>query len=285
MRQRLVTKILPRLSTEQCADYRHAGYLVIPRLIEQDNVAVLAAACDGLEDKARTMTSDTYSGVAFFNLHKACDPFDPQIDSYAAHQGVLRRVTYPYAVCHTIDACRSHPALLGVMRSLLGDDVNQLVNQINFNPPGLGLGWGWHQDYRFRRPGLQNSLLNYVQCLIAIDPCNVETGGLRLIPESDRRGGLALDSNPENARQLLKDESYVTPSLAPGDAVIFNPYVIHGSTPNTSLHPRRVFINGYANANFCDYGRTVMAGGEALTGSQAMEYEDDPVRLAKASKY
>ena len=280
-----MTTILPLLSTEQCADYRRAGYLVIPRLLDQKSVAILAAACDGLEDKARTMMSDTFIGVAFFNLHKACDPFDPNIDFYRAHQGVLRRVTYPYAVCNTIDTFRCHPALLGVMRAVLGEDVKQLVNQVNFNPPGLGLGWGWHQDYRFRRPGLQNSLLNYVQCLVAIDACNVETGGLRLIPESDRRGGLALDADPENTRQLLKDESYVTPCLAPGDAVIFNPYVIHGSTPNTSSHPRRVFINGYANSAFCDYGRTVMTGSEAASGNQAMEYEDDPARLAKASKY
>jgi ectoine hydroxylase-related dioxygenase (phytanoyl-CoA dioxygenase family) len=34
--------------------------------------------------------------------------------------------------------------------------------------------------------------------------------------------------------------------LDPGDVVLFGPFVIHGSSPNTSDGPRRLFLQGYA---------------------------------------
>jgi ectoine hydroxylase-related dioxygenase (phytanoyl-CoA dioxygenase family) len=34
--------------------------------------------------------------------------------------------------------------------------------------------------------------------------------------------------------------------MQPGDVAFFSPYAIHGSQPNNSKGPRRVFINGFA---------------------------------------
>ena len=52
--------------------------------------------------------------------------------------------------------------------------------------------------------------------------------------------------------------------MQPGDVAFFHPYSIHGSEPNISQGPRRVFINGFAypGANQKKYpghgaGRTV----------------------------
>ncbi len=171
------------------------------------------------------------------------------------------------------------------MRSLLGDDIVQLVNQMNFNPPGIGTGWGWHQDYRFRKGGLQNPLENYVQCLIALDVCNTETGGLRLIPRSHELGSLKLDLDPDASEQQFRGTESVTPLLNPGDGVIFNPFMVHGSTPNRSAHQRRVFINGYAAKSHCDYGNAVLRDGAPCLDDADMEYEHDPQTVAKSSKY
>jgi ectoine hydroxylase-related dioxygenase (phytanoyl-CoA dioxygenase family) len=34
--------------------------------------------------------------------------------------------------------------------------------------------------------------------------------------------------------------------MSAGSVLLFGPYSVHGSQPNTSARPRRTFINGYA---------------------------------------
>jgi len=201
--------------------------------------------------------------------------------------GVLRRVTYPYALSPTFDRFRTHPTLMKVIRSLLGDDVVQLVNQVNFNPPGLGTGWGWHQDYRFRRQGVGDMAVNFVQTIIAIDHSSQRNGGIRLVPGSFKLGALTLDLDVENAEQHFDATTAITPALEPGDAVLFNPYVIHGSTANQSSEQRRIYINGFARRSACpEHGIPVLAQGAVVAEPKGfMEFENDPGKLPLAAKY
>lgn len=186
----MTTTIPARLSTNQVEQFRGEGFLVLPALFGAPELAELRTAFLCLVKFAADLSADYYEGVTYFNLHRDGNPFAKDLAEKAVRPGVLRRITYPYACDEAIDRLRHHPAILGTMRSVLGDDIVQLVNQMNFNSPAIGTGWGWHQDYRFRKPGLQDPLHNYVQCLIALDPCNETTGGLRLIPRSHELGGL-----------------------------------------------------------------------------------------------
>lgn len=63
---------------------------------------------------------------------------------------------------------------------------------------------------------------------------------------------------------LFDVKTAVALTMKPGDVAFFHPYSIHGSQPNNSNGPRRVFINGFAypGANKKKYpgrgtGRTV----------------------------
>jgi ectoine hydroxylase-related dioxygenase (phytanoyl-CoA dioxygenase family) len=67
--------------------------------------------------------------------------------------------------------------------------------------------------------------------------------------------------------QYLEQERIRAVTMRAGDAVLFGPYAIHGSTVNRSNGPRRLFINGYCceGANSRVYpgvgaGRLVVAG-------------------------
>jgi ectoine hydroxylase-related dioxygenase (phytanoyl-CoA dioxygenase family) len=259
--------------------------VVVRNVFSKDDLAWLRQGCDELCQQAATFEQDTFVGVTFFNMFRDADPFHQAIDKIPVQAGKVRRVTYPYAVSKIFDAYRTHPNLLAVVASLLGDDIVQVVNQVNFNHPGGSAGWGWHQDYRFRRAGIVNPQTDFVQTLLAIDLCSLETGGLRVIPQSDRLGCLSLDKEPERAETYFDVKKAVTPELQPGDVICFNPLIIHGSTPNRSPWQRRVYINGFAKASIPFGLRVLNNGVPERRHDSKMEYEGDQATLPKASKY
>lgn len=266
--------------------YKNDGFTIVRNVFPQDVLQEISIAFDELKIQARSFSSDTFVGPTYFNLHRDCDPFDQNILTFTPITGELRRVTYPYLVSPALDTYRTWEPLLRIVEQILGNDIVQLVNQANFNPPKRGTGWGWHQDYRFRRKGLTNIPFSFVQCLLAVDFCSKANGGIRLVPQSDKLGPLTLDTCPEKFTRCAGDLEIVQPDMQPGDVVFFNPYVIHGSTPNLSQLDRRVYINGYASASAVPHGIPVMRHGVIIpTANGIMEFEEDPNFLPTAAKY
>lgn len=273
------------LKPQDVATYHEQGYVVARGVFTEAELEELRSACDELEDQARLMKEDTFEGVTFFALHRAANPFAKHIGTVPPVAGQLRRVTYPYALNGTFDRYRTHPRLLALASTVLGPDVKQIVNQVNFNPPGGGVGWGWHQDYRFRKAGIKDLHADFLQTLTAIDLCTRETGGLRVVPKSDRLGPLKLDYDNENAEAFFDAKTAVTPEMQPGDVILFNSHLIHGSTANNSKNKRRVYINGFARGN-ATVGMWVLKNGKAVPEAHgSMEYEGDRDIIPKASKY
>ena len=130
--------------------------------------------------------------------------------------------------------------------------MNQLINQAHFKIPGDNVAFPWHQDSENRgygKPGWKdvNGRGSFVQQAIAIDDVTEENGPLKFIPGSCKLGHLGLLSrSKEERRTLFNPDDAVTGIMKAGSVALFNPYVIHGSEPNRSQKPRRVFINGYA---------------------------------------
>jgi hypothetical protein len=275
------------LNAAQIAQYRADGYTVARAVVGPEGIEQLRLACDELCEKARDLVEDTFFGVTFFNIMRLANPFAKNAATAPVVPGVVRRVTYPYALSATLNRYRAYPRLIEAVGRLLGPDIKQIVNQVNFNPPMVGQGWGWHQDYRFRKQGIADVTSNFVQTIIAIDPCNTHTGGLRLVPRSFELGDLKLDADNENAERYFDATLAVTPELSPGDVVLFNSHVIHGSTANCSPNPRRVYINGFVRASACpSHGMWVCQRGiptSEVLGK--MEYEGDTKTLPLASKY
>jgi ectoine hydroxylase-related dioxygenase (phytanoyl-CoA dioxygenase family) len=273
------------LSKDDIAHYREHGYVVARGVMSADDVATLRRGCDELAAQAREMQNDTFVGTTFFALHRPVNPFAKNANETPPVPGLLRRVTYPYAQSAIFNQYRAHPRLLACVAALLGPDLKQIVNQVNFNPPKSTSGWGWHQDYRFRKAGIGNLVQDFVQTITAIDVCSTLTGGLRVVPGSAKLGDLKLDTNNEQAEDHFDPTKAVTPEMQPGDVVFFNSHVIHGSTANRSDNPRRVYINGYARGT-SKIGMPVLVAGKPTTEiTGKMEYEGDLELLPKASKY
>ncbi len=275
----------PIISNDDVLFYRQEGYLIVRNVLSPADVSQLKLACDELQELGATFEADAFLGKAFFNVFRDANPFAANIEAVAAVRGRIRRVTYPYAVSKILNSYRVHQRLLGSVTPILGESVNQIVNQVNFHFPKSSSGWGWHQDYRFRKPGIPTIQQNFVQTITAIDLCNIETGGLRLIPRSHELGDLKLDVDNENAETFFDAKKSITPVLQPGDTILFNSHTIHGSQANRSENIRRVYINGFALGT-STIGMPVVRNGQIIPEvAGKMEYEDDRESLPKASKY
>ena len=66
------------------------------------------------------------------------------------------------------------------------------------------------------------------------------------LPYNEEDETISKYFNPNDAEPIM---------MKPGTVALFGPYTIHGSKPNLSDKPRRVFINGFAypGANSRDY--------------------------------
>ena len=219
------------------SDFESQGYAIVRGLLTPDEVAVLAAGFDALLQTARTLGDTSVVDGSSFVLD--ADPFR------------LRRVVW-CGVAEPSLRLGGDPRFLCIARAALGtNDVVQLIQQAHFKLPGDEVDFAWHQDASNRRYGSPewtdtNGRGSFVQIALAIDPMNAENGGLSVLPASHRAGFVAHPKTGALPGDLDLDTA-VTPSLNPGDALIFGPFLIHGSGPNRSPAPRRLFLQGYAS--------------------------------------
>jgi ectoine hydroxylase-related dioxygenase (phytanoyl-CoA dioxygenase family) len=168
---------------------------------------------------------------------------------------------------------RIEPRLLEIVRSLLGSDFKQIVNQMSWKPAGVANGHAFHQDCRFRRPrtAYRELATSYVQTMIAIDEHRVDNGCVLVLPGSHRFGELALDpggtvlGGRDDVVELeaagIDFAASVALELEPGDVALWNPFLVHGSGANVSRRDRRAYLNSYVAAAAADRGEWAMRAG------------------------
>lgn len=245
-----------------------AGYAVVRGFLAADEVAELAAAADALHAEACRHGRPFRHGNLFFQVVPAASDRPAEV----------RMVQWPAWISPVLDSVRRHPAYAALLVPLLGPDIRQVIHQLHWKARGAGSGgdYAWHQDCRSRRPAhaFRNLATSYIQTGIAIDPHGPDSGGLRVIPGSHRRGDLRLRTDevvlgrPTSDADLeavgIDPGSQVALDLAPGDLALWSPYLLHASGPNRSDHGRRFLINGYARGADCDRGEWTFRDGCAV---------------------
>jgi len=257
------------LSPEQINDFYETGFIVIRSLFSAAEMAEVSAGFDRLQAQAASLPADSENAMIMhqgsqFVLRAHPDGGRPSI----------RRVVWVGAAEPVLDHFGEDPRLLAIARDLLGTDAGEhLINQAHFKLPHDGISFPWHQDSQHRGYGTPawtdvNGRGSYVQIALAVDPSTRENGPLKFIPRSCADGHLALKYREDDQTNdpRIRAQDAVDIIAEPGDVAVFGPYTIHGSEPNRSDAPRRVFINGFAapGANHRNYpgheagaGRTV----------------------------
>ena len=240
------------LTPAQIDTFFEEGFLVLREVFETEEIARMTAAFERLEATARSLDETGLHGGSQFVIDPAPRPADVQI----------HRIVWCGAGEPALSEFGRDPRLVRPACQLLETPVvSQLINQAHFKFPGDQVTFEWHQDSKHRRYGTDlwddvTGWGSFVETTTAIDPMTPHNGPLRLIPGSHHRGHIPLDPPtgqiPEDA---YDPERAVTLELDPGDVALFGPFLIHGSGPNESSHPRRLFLNGFAHpeANHRDY--------------------------------
>ncbi len=257
--------------------YDREGFSVIRGVYREAEVAELADAAGALwAEGSRHSRTFRHGNVVF------------RVDADPALGPSLRFVQWAARVNAACARWRIERRLLDIVRTLLGDDLKQIVNQISWKPAGVANGHAFHQDSRFRRPrsAFRDLAASYVQTMIAIDRHSMENGCVLVLPGSHRFGELALDpagtvlGGRDDTAQLeaegLGRARPVGLELEPGDVALWHPRLVHGSRENVSRGDRRAYLNSYVAARNADRGEWAMRGGAPceLGAPVLVDYED-----------
>lgn len=250
------------LTPQQIETYRRDGYLVIPRLIQGEQLAELRALTDRIVSEARGVSAN-----------------DELYDLEPSHSATLPRVRrLKPAIFKRFEFFRAltrDPKITAILTGLLGPDIRLYGGKLNMKSAGYGSPVEWHQDWAFY-PHTNDDVL---ATGIYLDDCDMDNGPLMVIPGShhgptydhhaDGRFCGALD--PE-ANKI--DLSKAVPLMGPaGSMTIHHVRLVHGSALNHSNRQRRLLLHEYAAAdawplmgpgNFDDFNDKMVLGNSSI---------------------
>lgn len=238
------------LTADEVEAFQEQGFVVLQDVWSPAEVAEMREAFVRLYEVAQELrTTRLYKGSSF-----VLNPRD-------GHTAVAR-IVWCGAAEPVLLRYGADPRLLKMAARLLGSrEMDQLINQAHFKMPGDGVGFPWHQDIQHRDKKLGdwqdvNGKGSFVQMLTALHDFTADNGPVLFVPKSHKLGRLSFVgsdySDPAGESEggsfeTQFDVSTAVPALGPaGSVVLFGPYAVHGSYPNSSPKPRFTFINGYA---------------------------------------
>ena len=147
------------------------------------------------------------------------------------------------------------PPLVACMDEACGGPCAVWASEMWIKPPQSSMAVPWHQDDVFWPDPNPRT----VSAWIALTEASAANGGasfvrrsqLRVWPHEDvdeKTGGLNRGIAPAE----VPPEDIWTPSLSPGEAVIFDGRTVHGSQPNLSMRPRVGYSLRYVLDEACD---------------------------------
>lgn len=211
------------------------GFVIIENVFTPEEINQISACFDRLQKTA-------------LQLDQTCEH---QGSQFVVENQRIQRIVWACGAEPVLKILGEHKDILGPVSTFLGsENMDHLICQGHFKLPGDQVDFQWHQDAEHRRYGTHewrdiNGTGSYVQTIAAIDPMRSDNGPVMILPGSHKDGFLNLPEG-DNRIQYVKEKDLVPVELAPGSVMFFGPYLIHGSLPNRSESPRRIFINGFS---------------------------------------
>lgn len=228
------------LGRDQLEHYEKNGFLVMPRLFSQAEIARLladmerlAAAADPTRDDV-IVEPESQAVRSLFRLHTSSD--------------VIRTLA-------------ADPRLAGAARQILGSEVYIHQSRVNFKPAFEGKAFQWHSDFETWHVEDGMPRMHALSMSILLTRNTEHNGPLLVLPGSHLRYIRCVgETPPEHFKQSLRKQAYGVPDrdsltqLAAeadivsciGDAgtvVMFDCNLMHGSSANITPLPRHnVFL-------------------------------------------
>jgi len=246
------------LTSQQIESYRRDGYLVIPRLIEGEQLRELRALTDRIVAEARGVSAN-----------------DDLYDLEASHSAALPRVRrLKPAIFKRYDFFRAltrDPRITSLLSGLLGPNIRLYGGKLNMKSAGYGSPVEWHQDWAFY-PHTNDDVL---ATGIYLDDCDMDNGPLLVIPGSHHGPTYDHHANGRFCGAMDPaacdiDFGRAVPLTGPaGSMTIHHARLVHGSALNRSNRQRRLLLHEYTAAdawplmgvaNFDDFNDRMVLG-------------------------
>lgn len=177
-----------------------------------------------------------------------CEPGQSLLQN---EQRVFGHLVYPW-----IAQLVAHPAVLRVVRALIGPNVLAWVSEFNTKPPRTPGFFSWHQDlYYWRHRYNDLPTIPIVTVWLAITDATEENGAMRVLPGSHAE--LIEHTERPNAHNMLTRAQHVSASIDESKAVHINlnagefsvhhPLLFHASSQNDSDSPRIGLVTRYVS--------------------------------------
>jgi ectoine hydroxylase-related dioxygenase (phytanoyl-CoA dioxygenase family) len=237
----------------------------------------------GADAKALTLVwskplGDPLGGTALANGRHQVKMFEPEADAEAP-------LAAPFILLGSLqfsDACLrtyAHPELLQVAAAINGPDFAPFNEALFIKDPGIGAAVSWHQDgvTHWDSPDFDEDIhgFNFMAQVYGSTAVN----GVWVLPGTHKQGKLDIaELVEESGSERLTGGVPIV--CNPGDVVICNRQLLHGSFPNCGFEPR-------VTVNFGFHKRSsvlgVMGGG---IHSDAQVFDDATVsRRSRAIGY
>jgi ectoine hydroxylase-related dioxygenase (phytanoyl-CoA dioxygenase family) len=225
------------LTDRQLAAYRNDGFVVIPDVFSQAEIAELRA----VTDKFVANSTKVAANDEIYDLEDTHGPADPRV----------RRIKAPHAHHETYKRASRHPAVVAILEELWGS-VRFDTGKLNMKSAGYGSPIEWHQDWAFY-PHTNDDL---AAVGIMLDDFTPENGPMLMVPgshlgpihdhhDADGRFCGAIDPNAAGV-----DFSKAVPCLGKaGSITIHHVRLVHGSATNFSGRERRFLLYQYRAAD------------------------------------
>ena len=217
-----------RLTDEQLKAYAEDGYLLVRKLLDQEEVEMLGRSAreDRVLDQHSFGRADGEGGTVRLSLWN-----HPTDTIY----GMIAR----------------SESLVGSAEQILGGEVYHYHSKMIMKDAKIGGAWAWHQDYGY---WYENGVLfpDLTSVSIAVDKATKENGCLQVIRGSHKMGrvdhvltGDQAGADLERVTQALERLELVYVEMEPGDALFFHANLLHRSDQNRSDKPRWSMICCY----------------------------------------
>jgi ectoine hydroxylase-related dioxygenase (phytanoyl-CoA dioxygenase family) len=211
------------MTSDQRAAFERDGYLVLPSVLDPDEVERYASAVDALYER-HTMAGLLDKGDALHLLG-------------AVH------------ACPDLVPLVSHPAVLGPVWSVLGWNVHVYHSHVDVHPQvpaDKPYRFEWHQDGGRQNVELETDPRPRLSVKVAYwlsDVSEPGRGNLKLTPGSHRIN--RIDGPPRRDLRWPDPPGAIELTPRPGDAVFFDRRIWHSRSDNRSAVTRKAVFLGY----------------------------------------
>ena len=232
----------PAPAMDPTASFRRDGYVVIPDLLDQDEVAATRADLSRLAREA-----DGFGGSPA-GWHLDFEPGQPTGgDDRELRVRKFRDIGLGDAAFW--DLVR-HRRTLEAVDGLIGPGAQLLQTMALVKPPEIGSAKDWHQDIPYFP---LEAGTRVVGVWIALDDATLENGCMQVVPGSHHLGPVAHVQGSTGWRLEPVLCEHLLPAVVPlpmaaGSALLFDGALFHFTDINRSRQRRRALQNHYVSA-------------------------------------